>query len=471
MAAGTTGAAAGLIGRSAQAAARSATVSVDLGASRGAFPFGLGRQLGATPKSWKYGPATTEALDGLRLERARVWLQYKDMAAVPGATRYDADYAYLDYYHRRAASLFLNWQTGYDLYAARPGFDHEAFVAAQTEAIAHYKARYPNITHIEAENENIDGAKPDVPGYYRKYVVLYRAVNAVNAEIAAGRLPGPPLLIGGPVNDIYTVWRTEKFLAAYVADPRPDKRLDFISYHQYLTPSGGGSWDAIKDNPAVVAGERAGIDDMLAKKKLPTGLPVFVSEIGVFPGTRQSTLGFEPDLHIQAAAVASLHYWYAGQPGMVPFDWTIDHDINDRKSLFVDTDTGVPRPYFNAVRMLSMLPGTRYAATSDSLSARGLGVYGLAGASPNEVAVMTWNYQWTNQTAYDSRVVLKNFPAAFRTRDVRVTRYRIASTVHEGPLTPVESFLIPPRIQNQYVGQSLRLEPNELRLLVLTPQP
>lgn len=119
--------------------------------------------------------------------------------------------------------------------------------------------------------------------------------------------------------------------------------------------------------------------------------------------------------------------------------------------------------------MESMLPGTRYQATSDALSSKGIGVYGLAAADSGEVAVMTWNYQWTLKTAYDSKVVLSNFPAAFQNSNVLVTRFRIADDSDTGELNPVEQFVIGPRGSGGYTSQTLPLNPNELRLLVLTP--
>jgi hypothetical protein len=82
---------------------------------------------------------------------------------------------------------------------------------------------------------------------------------------------------------------------------------------------------------------------------------------------------------------------------------------------------------------------------------------------------MTWNYQWTNKAAYDSRAVLSNLPAAFRTSNVRVTRYRVDTSTHAGAMTPVESFIIGPRSAGAYYSQTLSLAPNELRLMVLTP--
>jgi hypothetical protein len=37
---------------------------------------------------------------------------------------------------------------------------------------------------------------------------------------------------------------------------------------------------------------------------------------------------------------------------------------------------------------------------------------------------MTWNYQWTNRAAYNSKVVLSHFPSAFRKSNVLVTDTR-----------------------------------------------
>lgn len=447
-----------------QAAPRLATVSVDLAAPSGRFPFGLGRQLSAIPQSWRYGPATLAALDALQLERIRVWLRFT--RTVDPATRrpdYARWYDYLDTYHQRAQRVLVNWQTDYDPLVTSGGWTAEQLYTAQVDMLAHYKRRYPKIEYIEVENEDL-GVPADAPRYYEKYRLAYRVVNAVNAM----NLPGPRLLVGGPTLDVFSTLRLGAFLDQYARDGDQAKRLDFISYHQYLINTGGGAWDALKDEPAIVRTERQQVVDLLRARGLPA-VPVLVTEIGVFPGTRESPRGFAADLHIQAACAASLHYHYAGQQDIIPFDWTIDHPENDRKDLFVDLATGVPRPYYAALRQLTTLPPTRVRATSDALSPQGTGVYGLAAASGSTVAVMTWNYQWTGTAAYDSRIVLTGFSGAFRTSSVRVTRYRVAHDVHAGGLNPVETFVIPPRTNGTYYSQTLPLAPNELRLLVLEP--
>ncbi|MFL6072559.1 MAG: hypothetical protein ACJ73S_04090 [Mycobacteriales bacterium] len=443
------------------------TVTVDLSASQGAFPFAPGGQLSATPNSWRYGPSTMDELSALRLQRARVWLRFTDTVdPATGTPDYAKWYDYLATYSSLADSVLVNWSSGYDTLVGGGSWTPDRLFAAERDMLAHYKARYPRIQYLEVENEAVPSTA-DVPGYYRKYQLMYRVVNAVNAL----GLPGPAIQVGGPTLDVFSTARLGAFLDAYKADADTAKRLDFVSYHQYLINiSGTGDWTANKDYPAIVKTEKAGVDGLLSARGL-AARPVLVTETGVFPGTRESSLGLSADWHIQAAALASLRYWYLQQGGIVPFDWTIDHPDNDRKDLFADTGTGVARPYYDMVRAMAMLPGTRYRATSDQLSSRGTGVYGLAAANATTVAALTWNYQWTGQQGYDSRVVFTNLPAAFRSSNVRVTRYRVPADADSdaSPLTPVETFVVGPRTAGSYYGQTLPLLPNELRLTTLTP--
>jgi hypothetical protein len=442
------------------AAAASNTVTVDLSRSLGAFGFRPGRQLSATPNTWRFGAATLANLQQLHLDRVRVWLSFTQTYDVATRTPdYAKWYEYLDTYSGLASTLILNWRSDYDPLVTEGTLTEAELFAAQRDMLAHYKGRYPRIEFVESEAE-----PPVIAAYYPKYRLLYRVVNAVNAL----GLPGPALKVGGPTIDIFSETRLGQFLDLYAADNDPAKRLDFIAYHQYLiNTTGEGDWTATKDNPAMVRTERARLDALLAARGLASR-PSLVTETGIFPGTRQSDLGLEADWHIQAAALASIHYHYLSQRDVVPLDWTIDHE-NDRKDLFVDRAGGVPRPYYNAMRMQSMLPETRYQATSDALSPRGTGVYGLAGASTTRIAAMTWNYQWTGQTTYDSRIVFTNFPAAWRNSNVLVERYRIDKDIHAGDLVPVDRYVIGPRTAGTYYSPYFPLDPNELRLMVLTP--
>ena len=438
--------------------ATAATLQVDIGVSQGPFHFSPGKQLGSVHMGDDpavYGSATMSALRALGLRAARVWVKFKD-AHTNGVSSY---YIYLDRWHGLADVLLVNWRTGYDL-VGTGGWTESTLAAAQRDLMAALKSRYPKIELIECENEP-DHEVGDMTAYYLRYKLLYKVVNDVNAL----GLPGPPLKIRGPVTTSPAFVRP--FLDQYVADGDPGKRLDFIAYHQYLLAAGCSDPSCNKDNPAMVRNERAAVSAHLSARGLPTTLPIYVTETGIFPGAAASSLGFEPDLHVQTAGMAAMHYYYLEQPLLHPFHWTIDHPTNDRKDMFLDTAAGTPRPYYNLQRLQGMLPAMRHSS-STSLSSRGIGLGSLAGGDTTTVAVMSWNYQWTGSTYYDAAVSIANLPSAFRTRNVRVERWYIPNHIHEGGLIQVENTVIGPRTGGSYTTSAHRYNANEVRLLRLT---
>jgi hypothetical protein len=148
------------------------TVTVDLSASQGAFPFALGGQLSATPNSWNYGSSTMDELNALRLQRTRVWLKFNDSSDQS---------SYLATYSSLASSLLVNWQSGYDTLIGN-GWTADQIFAAERDELADYKSRYPKIQYLEVENEAIP-TTADIPAYYLKYQLMYKVVNAVNAPL------------------------------------------------------------------------------------------------------------------------------------------------------------------------------------------------------------------------------------------------------------------------------------------------
>jgi len=435
-----------------------ATINVDAGASQGLYNFSLGKQLSSIHMADDpavYGSATMYLLDKLELRRARVWVKFKD-AHTNGASSY---YAYLDRWDGLADVLLVNWRTGYD-WIGTNGWTETSLAAAQRDLMVTLKTRYPKMELIEAENEP-DAEIGDMATYYLRYKLLYKVIYDVNAL----GLPGPPLKIGGPVSTSPS--HVGAFLDQYVADSDSRKRLDFISYHQYLFSTSCGVSNCNKDNPALVATERATVDALLTARGLNTNRPIHVTETGLFPTSGASPLDFNTDLHIQTAALAAMHYYYVAQPRLYAYNWTVDHPANDRKDMFFDTANGVARPFYNMQRLQGMLPATRYSS-STSLSSRGIGLGSLAGADASIVTVMSWNYQWTGSTYYDAAISLVNLPSAFRTKNVRVERWYVPNHIHDGGLLQVENTVIGPRTSGTYATSAHRYNPNEVRLLRLT---
>ncbi len=93
------------------------------------------------------------------------------------------------------------------------------------------KRRFPQIRYIEAFNEPDHNLARNVTpdSLYDYYKVYYEEVNAINRELQ----PQVPLEIGGPGYMQYNETWMYAFLDRFAADPSPDKRLDFISWHAY----------------------------------------------------------------------------------------------------------------------------------------------------------------------------------------------------------------------------------------------
>jgi hypothetical protein len=329
-----------------------------------------------------------------------------------------------------------------------------------------YKQRYPQLTYIELFNEpdknwplGPDDSRPmSADEYYRWYQIGYRIINEINAELR----PKVPLQLGGPVTYTFDRAYLQRFLQRYHDDSDPAKRLDFISYHQYKA----------RENPASVAKEKATVVQWLAKLALNRATPVFVTEFGVFPGANEGT-SFAADQLTQAAAMATLSYYYTEGGTDMAMHWVFDHPTNDRKSMFVDDTDGAVTPYYNLVAMQRMLGTTRLAARCDALTAEGIGVNALATKDAKRVAVLVTNYQWTTGTAaHMVELSVDGLPESLRSQPLRLDRYLIDAKTSNYAADPQHSGL--QRVQQITVpaGASATvafpLAPNAISLVVLS---
>ncbi len=211
------------------------------------------------------------------------------------------------------------------------------------------------------------------------------------------------------------------FLDGFAADTNPDKRLDFVSWHAYGyfdESTGYRSYVFFKDDPTMVADQRARLDAMLKERGITTYIPALVTETGIYPGPAYDDPNpSRNDWVRQGPGVMSLHYWYAEQPDIYPFHWTIRHAGEGRKDQLVtlrgDDETSPVEtftPYGNALLMQSMLRDERVVAESDAL-VDGKGVYAIATSGDNGAAIMIWNYQGTDTQGFRVNLDLGGFPA------------------------------------------------------------
>jgi hypothetical protein len=418
------------------------------------------------------GPRDLDLVDALDVHLARVWLLprgYYD----PESRRYDYDFAgtegtsmyrYLDQVSGYAERLMVNLG---ECAPAMLTLDHPRECRRVLhDGLVAYKRRYPSIRYVEFFNEpDKTWEVPDghweglsVDDYYRWYRIGYSIVDDINKDLH----PKIPLRIGGPAAASFDEPFLRGFLDRYARDPDPDKRLDFLSYHQYKHAA----------DPAAVGAEKQTVRRWLDERGLDPDTPVFVTEYGVFPGDTGGP-SLTEDLLTQAAAMQTLAYHYANSDMDAAMHWVFRHPSNPRKSMFVSGVDGRVHPYFNLVRMQSRMKSRRVAATSDGLSSAGLGVNAMATADDSGVAVLTTNYQWVTGHATQVVSMYVDLPPRLAHRRLRIDRYLVDATTSSEAHDPDSSTL--PRVERRTVSAAatvrttFRLEPNALSLVVLTP--
>ncbi len=355
--------------------------------------------------------------------------------------------------------------------------DDDEKINRLTKILLELKTQFPKIKYIEATNEPDyanEGVTPE--NYYNYYKIYYKAVNRVNAALN----PEVPLLVGGPSISQFSLTWLEPFLDAYVADPSSDKRIDFISYHGYYTKP-DSAYILFKDNPSLVKDQRTILNKELAERNMPTDIPVFVTEMGIYPGPAfDDFVSLKNDHLRQAAGMASLFYWYlTTADNTYPFNWVTRHRKEGRKDQLVTRDekqypfiqTRKFTPYGNLMVMLSKMKKTRVASTTSSLVTDGKGLYSLASKDDIGISIMVWNYQSTASEGYNAELIVENLPEEWKGKNVNVQQYRIDSETsnYHADLENCNLEVIKEyseKADNLY-QIALHFEPNTLQLIVL----
>jgi hypothetical protein len=432
---------------------------------------------------------------GLHGDIYRVWLSSPNAPAQDNlfnqcdlAAR-TCDFSRLDAYLTEAGtvsdSVLVNLNPTDFVEGERPFKDLEPLLELM---IGSLKKRYPRVKYVEVFNEPdwqfhgqerrqgrpADQTTLQPTGLYRFYVPFYKAVDKVNQRLRRGerlRVGGPALMFMDPK------W-LQPFLDGYAADRDPRKRLDFLSYHSYL------KWDddyqvttLYKDDLRVVASDRATVRAWLKKRRLPTGIPTFVTETGIYPGPSFDDPEPVNDYLRQAAGLATYGYLYADQPDTYMFNWCVRHRVEERKDQLVTRTPGGPAtgtftPYGNMLLMQSKMKDTRVSAVSGSREGDN-GVYAMASKDRKGASLMVWNWQHTSTTGYRAAIDMSRLPSRLRHGPVRQRMYRIDQTTSN-------YFTDPARADLQLVGEKIvtpgrtyteriDLGPNAIYLILLDP--
>ena len=462
-------------GLTAEKPAAGIVLQADFAASLGNFNHQPGRALSATPGRSGMNDEEWQELKALQFEYVRLWLMVPLVINLETKKETFGNVVMANYFTKFSATtqkILVNFPFGkhYRELVAKGKWTEAEYTDEMTKLLEYFKRRYPKIEFIEIDNEpNAAGEKP--AEYYFTYSKACSVIAKINSKIAAGSLPGPALKVGGPTlykMDVteFNKW-LEPFLGAYASDSSPYKRLDFISYHQYLLRENPKLQDGeiFKDSPARVAGERAMISAALKARGLPI-VPFMITEGGLYAGEQPDPTPSR-DFFIKAAGQLALDYFYLNQTGIIPYRWTVDA-IQPVKCMFTkDANgqwTGEPRPFYHATFFETQLPAQRFASET-LLDAKGMGVGTLAGGSARKVAVLVWNYQWKNAIAKDFKLNLKNLPPDFQSKPVKVKVQAVRLTKDHGvPNLEKEEAIAPAR----NFSLPIHLDPNEFLFVELS---
>ncbi|HMO27118.1 MAG TPA: hypothetical protein PKB10_12715, partial [Tepidisphaeraceae bacterium] len=249
----------------------------------------------------------------------------------------------------------------------------------------------------------------------------------------------------------FSVGRIGQFLDQFIADPDPSARLDFLAYHQYLTPR--------QAEPDLVNDEGAQLRRMLAERGLDPALPVHVNENGGFP-TNQGTTDIAGDLLTQATGCLALYRRYADQPGVRAYHWTWFHP-NPRKNAFVPTPQRLARqrdsanrpddpvrqvlqahthptpdaftPFGHALSLLARLSGERVRVEASPRNEAGLGIDAIASRDERTVTILVWDYSFTQREAPECRALTVEIDVDRPVSSARIERVDSGSGHYLGP--------------------------------------
>jgi hypothetical protein len=184
------------------------------------------------------------------------------------------------------------------------------------EGLKHCKKLAPNIRYVEVCNEyhhkGFIGCTAEE--YYRFYQLGYQAVNEVNLEM---KLEGDDrILVGGPIAAREATNHLAEFFPLYRNDTSTDKRLDFVSWHDY-----GKSFKE-------TANRAHDVKKLLAKAGLDENVPLFLTETDPFQFTKDKNLkNWKEQFHMLNATglVSVLYFADRHSPGMKIFPWVLYH--------------------------------------------------------------------------------------------------------------------------------------------------
>jgi len=315
--------------------------------------------------------------------------------------QWDNFYNYMERFSEISEEILLNVR-GFQREVVSGEITMDQWRVACKNGIKHYKQKFPKIKYIEALNEYEVGEFGGLTNdeYYKFYQEFYQIINEINQELK----PEIPLLIGGPcISDGSLIDGRKKgdlrdFFENYSMDDNQSKKLDFISYHDYLSAN----------DPSLYQSHPGLIKNWSKEFGISDSLPIFITELGDnSPDRFYNTLIQENQL-LQASLMASIFFHFNKHENVQGFQWVIQHKNQDRKNQIYDNLRW--SPYGMSLKMQARLAANQIKVDTPELS-EGKGIYCIASKDESKVTVLIWNYQWENgENTHTSVINFNNIP-------------------------------------------------------------
>jgi hypothetical protein len=305
--------------------------------------------------------------------------------------------------------------------AGIPGTEWSAIKQGYLTTLTYAKKICPSLRIIQMpyELDNITNTEVHADAHYQFFKCLYEAV----AEFNTQQTVGDPLLIAGlGSNNPAGRWDFIKgFLRRYSMDTSPNKRLDFITWHNYLFPG---------NYPAQIKGVADSLQRFQQRYHLEKKILVIVDEMGLAePSTIEDLSDLQGAMKKEAAMASfttALQDYYEKEPGtFMPISGAGWHF-----ALLTYGKQNVLSTYAKGLLLRSKLGNEKVPVKVTPVNAEGWGLQAVATKEKNTISVLLYTaspsifYEQAAPLNYsDIELVLKDLPANFRNTKLKVTQW------------------------------------------------
>lgn len=302
-----------------------------------------------------------------------------------------------------------------------PGAEWSKITQGYVTTLRFAKQVCPNLRIVQMpyEIDNISGTEALADAHYQFFTCLYKAVAIINKELPTSE----QLMVAGlGANNAISRWGfIEGFLRRYAADKSPEKRLDYITWHNYLFPG---------NYPAMVLGYQDTLQKLLVKYGLDKNLKVIVDEMGLAePSTIEDLSDLNGAMKKESAMAAYsniIHDYYEKENGnFLPISGAGWHF-----ALLTYGKQNILSAYAKGMILRNKLGDVKIPLKVGPQNEEGFGLHAVATKTDQKISVLiscaspSIFYEQAAPLDYKSiNILLKDLPESFRNKKLRITQW------------------------------------------------